>query len=117
MRGAALFFGHDSGPMHLAAAVGLPCVAVFCARAKPGVWFPWGSRLKVIYHQTDCFGCELQVCSKYGKKCISSITVEEVLSAINELLAYPTTCNVEKSREGDGRPPGQYYPPIGNFRR
>ncbi len=117
MRGAAMFLGHDSGPLHLAAAVGLPCVAVFCAHDKPGVWFPWGSRLKVIYHQTDCFGCELQVCSKYAKKCISSITVEEVLSAINELLAYPTTRNIEKSREGDARPPGQYYPPIGNFRR
>ena len=117
IRGASLFLGHDSGPMHLAAAVGLPCVAVFSAHNKPGVWFPWGSRLKIIYHQTECFGCGLKVCAKHDKVCIRSITVEEVLAAIDELLANPTTCNVEKLREGAARPQEQYFPPIGNFRR
>ena len=117
MRGAALFLGHDSGPMHLAAAVGVPCVAVFCARAKPGVWFPWGSRLKVIYHQTECFGCELTVCTQYAKKCISSITVEEVLSAASELLAQPTACSLQKLPEPGARPQGQYHPPLGTFLR
>jgi ADP-heptose:LPS heptosyltransferase len=37
---AALFVGHDSGPMHLAAAVGAPVVAVFSWRNPPGQWFP-----------------------------------------------------------------------------
>jgi ADP-heptose:LPS heptosyltransferase len=37
---AALFIGHDSGPMHLAAAVGTPDVAIFSWHNPPGLWFP-----------------------------------------------------------------------------
>jgi ADP-heptose:LPS heptosyltransferase len=37
-----LFLGHDSGPMHLAAAVGVRAVAVFSRKNKPGIWFPYG---------------------------------------------------------------------------
>lgn len=39
---AHLFLGHDSGPMHLAASVGTPTVAVFSRKNKPGIWFPYG---------------------------------------------------------------------------
>ena len=55
---AKIFVGHDSGPMHLAASVGIPCVAIFSARNKPGVWFPYGNQHKVVYHPIDCYGCE-----------------------------------------------------------
>lgn len=78
---AKCFIGHDSGPMHLAAAVGSPCVAVFSAQDKPGVWFPYGKQHQVIYHQTDCFGCQLEVCKWHEKKCMRTITVDEVLAA------------------------------------
>jgi ADP-heptose:LPS heptosyltransferase len=37
---AGLFVGHDSGPMHLAAAVGIPLVAVFSWHNPPGEWYP-----------------------------------------------------------------------------
>ena len=40
LRSARVFIGHDSGPMHLAAAVGIPCAAIFSARNPPGRWFP-----------------------------------------------------------------------------
>ena len=78
---AELFLGHDSGPMHLAAAVGVPCVAIFAARNIPRVWFPYGHGHEVLYHQTDCAGCELEICIEEKKKCILSITVDEVMSA------------------------------------
>ncbi len=82
LKGARIFLGHDSGPMHLAAAVGIPCVAVFSARNKPGVWFPYGASHRAIYHKQKCFGCGLAVCKKYNKKCINSITAEEVYDAV-----------------------------------
>jgi heptosyltransferase-3 len=44
-----LFLCHDSGPMHLAAAVGTPCVAVFSRRNPPGKWFPAGTGHRVLY--------------------------------------------------------------------
>jgi heptosyltransferase-3 len=83
---ARLFIGHDSGPMHLAAAVGTPCVAIFAARNPPGQWFPLGEGHKAIYHRTDCADCGLDECVAQKKKCILSISVEEVIAAIRPYL-------------------------------
>jgi ADP-heptose:LPS heptosyltransferase len=77
-----MFVGHDSGPMHLAAAVGTACVAIFSARNPPGEWFPRGNRNRILYHQTPCFGCRLDVCKEFDKKCIQSITVDEVIDGV-----------------------------------
>ncbi|HZY62662.1 MAG TPA: glycosyltransferase family 9 protein [Edaphobacter sp.] len=83
---ARLFVGHDSGPMHLAAVVQTPCVAIFAARNRPRVWFPYGKIHRVLYHRTDCWGCGLETCIAERKKCITSITVEEVLHQIQAVL-------------------------------
>lgn len=49
---AAMFIGHDSGPMHLATAVGIPVVAIFSWNNPPGQWYPgyagW-ENFKVFY--------------------------------------------------------------------
>lgn len=82
---AVLFVGHDSGPMHLSASVGTPCVAIFSARSKPGEWFPFGTRHQLLYHQTPCYGCKLVICERYNKMCIRSITVDEVFLAMKQL--------------------------------
>lgn len=85
-----LYLGHDAGPMHLAAAVGTPCVAVFSAQAKPGVWYPaprtTGPRHRIFYNRTDCFDCRLAVCTAEGKRCILGIAPEPVAAAVLELL-------------------------------
>ncbi|GAC1365706.1 MAG: hypothetical protein NVSMB3_14340 [Acidobacteriaceae bacterium] len=81
-----IFVGHDSGPMHLAAAVQTPCVAIFAARNIPRVWFPFGSQHRILYHHVDCAGCELETCIAQRKKCITSITVDEVLAEIRSIL-------------------------------
>jgi ADP-heptose:LPS heptosyltransferase len=81
MQKGDLFLGIDSGPMHLAASVGVRCVAVFSGRNRPGMWFPFGDAHEVIYHKTECFGCKLEVCTTEKKKCILSISVDEVVAA------------------------------------
>jgi ADP-heptose:LPS heptosyltransferase len=83
---ARLFIGHDSGPMHLAAAVGTPCVAIFAARNLPRQWFPYGPHHRILYHRVECAGCGLETCIEQQKKCILSITVDEVLSAVHTAL-------------------------------
>jgi len=83
---ARIFLGHDSGPMHLAAAVQTPCVAIFAARNKPRVWFPYGRQHRVLYHQTDCWGCGLETCTIERKRCLTSITVEEVVAEVRAVL-------------------------------
>jgi len=79
-RGEA-YLGLDSGPMHLAASVGTPCVSISAANKLPGMWFPFGDGHEVIYHKTECFGCNLAVCTIEKKRCILSITAEEVVVA------------------------------------
>lgn len=82
-----LFLGHDSGPMHLAAAVGTPCVAIFAARNIPRVWFPYGAQHRVLYHRTDCWGCGLETCLIERKRCLTGIGVDEVVRAVEASLA------------------------------
>ena len=83
---AEIFLGHDSGPMHLAAAVGTPCVAVFAARNLPRQWFPVGRQHRVVYHRVECAGCGLETCIEQGKKCLVSIGVEEVFGVVSSKL-------------------------------
>lgn len=87
---AAVFLGPDSGPMHLAACAGVPCVIAFAARGLPGVWYPAGSQHRIIYHKVDCFGCNLETCIKQGRKCLTSITADEMADAVTAVLAKKT---------------------------
>jgi heptosyltransferase III len=82
-----LFLGHDSGPMHLAAAVQTPCVAIFSARNLPRMWFPYGPSHRVLYHRTECAGCGLETCLLEQKRCLTSITVAEALAQVDQALA------------------------------
>jgi ADP-heptose:LPS heptosyltransferase len=85
-RRACVYLGHDSGPMHLAAAVQTPCVAIFSARQPAGVWFPFGLGHRVLYRPVDCRGCGLETCIVERKKCILSITVDEVMEEVRGIL-------------------------------
>jgi ADP-heptose:LPS heptosyltransferase len=86
MKGAAFYLGHDSGPMHLAVLVGTCCVAVFSARAKPGVWFPHGQGHRIFY-PWDLAG---KVTDKAGFRTagqsIQSIDPAEVVKACVSIL-------------------------------
>ena len=88
LRGAELFLGPDSGPMHFAAGAGVPCVIAFAARTKPGIWFPQGYGHRVLYRRVDCSGCNLETCIEQKKKCLATITVDEMLAAALEALSH-----------------------------
>jgi heptosyltransferase III len=83
---ATAFIGHDSGPMHLAAAVGTPCVAIFSARNLPGQWFPLGEGHEVLYRRVECAGCGLEECSIEQKRCIRGISVDEVAAVVQRQI-------------------------------
>ena len=83
----AVFIGHDSGPMHLAAAVGTRCVAIFSSRNLPGEWFPCGVGHRVLYQPMPCQGCRLDECGERHKACIRSISVDAVLEAAAAVLS------------------------------
>ncbi len=86
MSGARCYLGNDTGAMHLAAAVGLPCVAVFSARDWPGRWEPYGSGHRVLRFDVPCSVCKLEVCDK-GLICLTNISVEQVCQACDAVLS------------------------------
>lgn len=87
MERARLFIGHDSGPMHLAAAVGTPCVAIFSSRNLPGEWFPQGDRHRIHFTPMPCQGCGLDECPDRDKECIRAIPVDAVMESVGKILA------------------------------
>lgn len=76
---ARFFFGVDSAPMHLAAAVDTPAVALFGPSGDFN-WGPWGKGHLVIKKDWDCLPCGQDGCegSKVSR-CLAELTPEEVL--------------------------------------
>ena len=83
----ALYVGNDTGTMHLAAAVGTPCVAIMAALDWPGRWIPYGPGHIVLRRSVPCEGCLLKVCDKEAMRCLKMIEVDEVLDACSQLLS------------------------------
>ncbi len=71
LAGASLFVGHDSGPLHLAAASGAPAIGLFGDNNPPRKWHPYGPRCRAIH---DMRG-------------VRAITVDQVEASVNEVLA------------------------------
>ncbi|MGB7988327.1 MAG: putative lipopolysaccharide heptosyltransferase III [Candidatus Methylophosphatis roskildensis] len=85
---ARLFVGVDSAPMHIAAAVGTPIVALF-GPSSDSDWGPWGVEARVVTSTRHaCRPCGLDGCGG-GKisECLTTLPVERVLHAVRELLA------------------------------
>jgi lipopolysaccharide heptosyltransferase III len=82
-----MYVGNDTGTMHLAAAVGTPCVVAMCAQDWPGHWNPYGEGHVVLRRSVPCEGCFLKVCITEGMRCLKEIEVDEVLSACNRVLS------------------------------
>jgi predicted lipopolysaccharide heptosyltransferase III len=80
LRRCALFVGNDNGPMHMAAAVGIPVVAVF-GPSDPAEWGPRGTRSEVLYKGLDCRRCFHPTCERGELNCMKQISVDEVYAA------------------------------------
>ena len=86
MNRCRLYLGNDTGTMHLAAAAGIRCVAVFSSREWAGMWYPYGTGHRVLRTEIDCDGCGLTECVERRKECILGVAVEEVLQACRDVI-------------------------------
>lgn len=86
---ADLFFGHDSGPMHVAAAVGTPTVALFGA-SSPAQWKPLGDGHSIVRPSMPCAPCSYpSLCeppNPYKMFCVRRIARNEVRGAVRRQL-------------------------------
>ena len=87
---ALLFVGNDSGPMHLAAALGTPTVGIF-GSTSPGWTAPRGRRAAVAGpHPVDCTPCFRKQCP-IGLPCLVDLAPSSVWAVIESVLAEEVT--------------------------
>jgi heptosyltransferase III len=87
---ASVFLGPDSGPMHLAACVGVRSVIAFSARGLPGVWYPAGRGHQILYREVSCSGCNLETCIVEARRCLTAITIDDMAAAVHTVLSRQT---------------------------
>lgn len=98
LRRCSLFVGDDSGPMHLAAAAGIPVIGLF-GPSCPHRFSPWTPKKQVLWHPLPCSPCSVvkagenhadccTVCIFPEPLCIQSITVEEVEAAVRKTALF-----------------------------
>lgn len=75
-----VFICNNSGPLHLAAALGVPTVSTM-GPSDPDLWWPAGEKNIVIRRVLDCSPCNRPNCKRHA--CLKSITVQEMERAIN----------------------------------
>ncbi len=76
----------DSGPMHLAAVGGVPCVAVFSSIDFPGRFSPLGRNHILLRHgDLPCAACRKETCPVPGHPCMTGIEVEDVWQAVQKV--------------------------------
>jgi heptosyltransferase-3 len=89
---ARMFVGVDSAPMHIAAAVGTPVVALF-GPSDDVEWAPWGVAHRIVASGAHpCRPCRNDGCGG-GKisECLTTLSVARVTAAIDAVLAETTT--------------------------
>lgn len=88
IRSARLFIGCDTGPMHIAAAVGTPVLALFGA-ADPARTGPFGAEHVVLTHPVPCSPCRRRHCNVAGHPCMTGLAEERVIERAKAMLGAP----------------------------
>lgn len=83
---AELFVGADSGPAHLAAAVGAPVVVLFSGTNDSRQWRPWGPMVGVVRHEVACSPCHRTECFWADHPCMRGLSVAAVMHEAKRLL-------------------------------
>jgi lipopolysaccharide heptosyltransferase I len=78
-----LFIGGDTGPLHLAVALGIPTVSIF-GPTDPKRNGPYGPGHRILYNELDCSGCHKRTCNNFH--CLDLITPDMVFGACQQQL-------------------------------
>lgn len=83
---ADVLIGADSGPAHLAAAVGTAVVALFSGTNSVDQWQPRGKCVRVLRANVPCSPCHLKTCPLAAHRCMRDIHPEHIMETLNQLL-------------------------------
>jgi len=90
-----IYLGNDTGPMHLAALHGKPCVAIFSSRDQAGRWYPQGHENIVFRKEIDCQGCMRVQCFADPSPCLLEIKPDHVADECIQMIKKKTLPNSE----------------------
>jgi ADP-heptose:LPS heptosyltransferase len=85
IRRADLFVGNNSGPLHIASALGTPTVSIM-GPTVPERWFPFGEKNTVLRYGAECSPCNDGRCRRKDHLCMTMISVDEVYQAVKGFL-------------------------------
>jgi lipopolysaccharide heptosyltransferase II len=84
LRLASVVVSNNTGPAHIAAAVGTPLVDLYALTNPQHT--PWQVRHRVLYHDVPCRFCQKSVCPQGHNDCLAKITPARVAEAVCGLL-------------------------------
>jgi ADP-heptose:LPS heptosyltransferase len=87
LRGAAAVVVGNTGPAHLAAAVGTPVVSLFSPVVPAARWAPYGVPVQLLGDQdAACRGTRARRCPLPGHPCVTTVGAEDVVAALERLV-------------------------------
>ncbi|MTD53388.1 glycosyltransferase family 9 protein [Amycolatopsis sp. RM579] len=90
--GASVVVAPNTGPAHLAAAVGTPVVSLFAPVVSAARWAPYRVPRVLLGEQSaPCRDSRARTCPVAGHPCLDSIEPDEVVAAAEELMSCPST--------------------------
>jgi ADP-heptose:LPS heptosyltransferase len=75
----------NTGPAHLAAAVGTPVVSLFAPTVPAARWRPYGVEHELLFVDVPCAGCRARECPVPGHPCVEGITATDAVAAVERL--------------------------------
>jgi len=79
------YLGNDSGITHLAAALGIPTVAIF-GPTDPAIWGPRGPGVRILYKKSYCTPCSSEARSACSRQCLEGIDSDRVIEVMSSFL-------------------------------
>jgi ADP-heptose:LPS heptosyltransferase len=100
LAGAECVVVGNTGPAHLAAAVGTPVVSLFAPTIPAVRWHPWRVAHELLRMDVPCAGCRARECPVEGHPCMSGVGVAEVLAAVERLARPIVAAAVDRTPAG-----------------
>jgi ADP-heptose:LPS heptosyltransferase len=86
LAGAACLVSGNTGPAHLAAAVGTPVVSLYAPTVPAERWRPWRVAHELLHVDVPCAGCRARVCPVPGHPCLGEVEVADAFAAVHRLI-------------------------------
>lgn len=90
---AKVLVSNNSGPVHIASALGTPVVDLYALTNPQHT--PWKTANRVLHHDVPCRWCYRSVCPEGHHACLNGVAVEQVVAAAMELIQTDTAPHVE----------------------